>query len=155
MKAVNKTSVWIRSVTTCMLLLLSRTEVSAQTQQPTGRFVDQTFRDDTGEHKYVVFVPSRYQADKPSPAILFLTQLPQLGFQLPGSGFPAIPAGSHPVDKVDGLLQAGFGLDALLFPLVAALSEESHQHLGTTFVLHITPIHIYELRHPCRSLQNR
>lgn len=48
---------------------------SAFAQTPsanTGHFYDQTFKDETGEHKYVVFVPVNYRADKPSPAILFL-----------------------------------------------------------------------------------
>ena len=37
-----------------------------------GRFVDQVFRDEAGEHKYVVFLPAGHRVDKPSPAILFL-----------------------------------------------------------------------------------
>ncbi len=45
---------------------------AAQAQEATGRFIDKVFRDDAGEHKYVVFVPAAYRADKPSPAILFL-----------------------------------------------------------------------------------
>lgn len=45
---------------------------TANAQQATGKFVDQTFNDESGEHKYVVFVPANYRADKPSPAILFL-----------------------------------------------------------------------------------
>ncbi|MBC8112906.1 MAG: hypothetical protein H7062_00875, partial [Candidatus Saccharimonas sp.] len=45
---------------------------AAQAQETTGRFVDKVFRDEAGEHKYVVFVPAAYRADKPSPAILFL-----------------------------------------------------------------------------------
>ncbi len=40
--------------------------------QATGRFYDQTIRDESGEHKYVVFVPASYRDDRPSPAILFL-----------------------------------------------------------------------------------
>lgn len=56
----------------CLITLASLTEVSAQVQQPVGRFVDRLFLDDTGEHKYVVFVPANYRADQPSPAILFL-----------------------------------------------------------------------------------
>ena len=40
--------------------------------QATGRFFDQTIRDESGEHKYVVFVPASYRDDRPSPAILFL-----------------------------------------------------------------------------------
>lgn len=43
-----------------------------QPQQPKGRFVEQTFQDGSEEHKYVVFVPAGYRADKPAPAILFL-----------------------------------------------------------------------------------
>ena len=38
----------------------------------TGRFVDQVFRDETGEHKYVVFLPVGHRVEKPAPAILFL-----------------------------------------------------------------------------------
>ena len=45
---------------------------AAQAQEVTGRFIDKVFRDEAGEHKYVVFVPAAYRADKPSPAILFL-----------------------------------------------------------------------------------
>lgn len=45
---------------------------STQAQEVTGRFVDKVFRDESGEHKYVVFVPASYRADKASPAILFL-----------------------------------------------------------------------------------
>lgn len=35
-------------------------------------FVEKVFKDDTGEHKYVVFVPPSYSPNRPSPAILFL-----------------------------------------------------------------------------------
>ena len=41
-------------------------------QESIGRFYDRAFSDDSGEHKYVVFVPASYRSDKPSPAILFL-----------------------------------------------------------------------------------
>ena len=41
-------------------------------QESYGRFFDRVYRDEAGEHKYVVFVPVGYRADKPSPAILFL-----------------------------------------------------------------------------------
>jgi predicted esterase len=60
-------SLFILSVTVCL-----GTVRPAIAQEATGRFVDQTFRDESGEHKYVVFVPASYRADKPSPAILFL-----------------------------------------------------------------------------------
>ena len=35
-------------------------------------FVEKVFKDDAGEHKYVVFVPANYSATKASPVILFL-----------------------------------------------------------------------------------
>lgn len=35
-------------------------------------FVEKTFKDDTGEHRYVVFVPPSYSPSRPLPAILFL-----------------------------------------------------------------------------------
>lgn len=41
-------------------------------QEATGHFYDKTFQDESGEHKYVVFVPAGYRPDKPVPAILFL-----------------------------------------------------------------------------------
>lgn len=63
---------WIGSLVVFLAITASVRIVSAQTQDPTGRFYDRTFRDDAGEHKYVVFVPTRYRADKPSPTILFL-----------------------------------------------------------------------------------
>ena len=72
MKDFDYTHVWIRSLATYLLAIVSTATVSAQIQQPTGRFVDQTFDDETGKHHYVVFVPAGYRAEKPSPAILFL-----------------------------------------------------------------------------------
>ena len=41
-------------------------------QESIGRFYDLAFSNDSGQHKYVVFVPANYRADKLSPAILFL-----------------------------------------------------------------------------------
>src|SRR2546428_1107616 len=35
-------------------------------------FIDRVYRDDAGEHKYVVFVPHDYTADEDWPVILFL-----------------------------------------------------------------------------------
>lgn len=35
-------------------------------------FVDKVFKDDTGEHRYVVFVPPTYNANRPAPVMLFL-----------------------------------------------------------------------------------
>ena len=43
------------------------------TSHPTDRgFVDKIFRDESGEHKYVVFVPHDYAPDRKWPVILFL-----------------------------------------------------------------------------------
>jgi poly(3-hydroxybutyrate) depolymerase len=39
---------------------------------PQGEFVNHVFRDATGDHKYVVFVPAGYSPDKKWPVILFL-----------------------------------------------------------------------------------
>ena len=61
---------WIAFVAGVMLALSAR-HATAQSEA-TGRFVDQVFRDETGEHKYVVFLPAGQRADKPSPGILFL-----------------------------------------------------------------------------------
>lgn len=44
----------------------------ALSQEATGKFIDQSIQDESGAHKYVVFVPANYRPDKPSPAILFL-----------------------------------------------------------------------------------
>lgn len=64
-----KRNLWQFVIVWCSFSLISS---SVWAQTAAGRFVDQTFRDDQGEHKYVVFVPATYRADKPSPAILFL-----------------------------------------------------------------------------------
>ena len=60
-----------RQFVACLMILFAGA-IPAAAQEATGRFVDHTFHDDSGEHKYVVFVPAAYRADKPSPAILFL-----------------------------------------------------------------------------------
>ena len=41
-------------------------------QEETGKFVDQTLQDETGEHKYVVYVPAGWRPDTQMPGILFL-----------------------------------------------------------------------------------
>jgi predicted esterase len=59
-----------------IILGLGITPLQAQqqpvTQPGTGGFFNQSLKDDSGEHKYIVFVPTGYRADKPTPAILFL-----------------------------------------------------------------------------------
>ena len=70
----------VRILLALTLLLLCGTTSTAvaqqqqqqQQQQATGHFYDHTFQDDSGEHKYIVFVPAGYRADKPVPGILFL-----------------------------------------------------------------------------------
>lgn len=39
---------------------------------PEGQFVNRVLTDENGDHKYVVFVPAKYSADKKWPVILFL-----------------------------------------------------------------------------------
>ena len=54
----------------CLVLVLPGS-VGAQQQQATG-FLSRIYKDDAGEHKYVVFVPANYTPQKKLPAILFL-----------------------------------------------------------------------------------
>lgn len=68
--AFQKCNSWLLTLI-CFSAITVFTSV-ANAQSATGKFVDQTFHDDQGDHKYVVFVPANYRADKPSPAILFL-----------------------------------------------------------------------------------
>ncbi len=35
-------------------------------------FVDKVFKDDAGEHRYVVFVPIGYSSSQPAPVVFFL-----------------------------------------------------------------------------------
>jgi predicted esterase len=55
-----------------LLLTVAGIDTPARAQSGTGGFFERTFKDDSGEHKYVVFVPANYRSDKPTPAILFL-----------------------------------------------------------------------------------
>ena len=72
MKRVRHVGQRIRELLAFLVVLGVLSEISAQAQEPIGRFVDRVIRDESGEHKYVVFVPIGYRSDKPSPAILFL-----------------------------------------------------------------------------------
>ena len=45
----------------------------------TGGFHDRVFRDDAGEHKYVLFVPKAYTPEKKWPVILFLHSAAERG----------------------------------------------------------------------------
>ena len=56
----------------CLLLLFIWGPRPARVLGEDRGFVDRVFQDAAGEHKYVVFVPENYTAEKKWPAILFL-----------------------------------------------------------------------------------
>ncbi len=62
----------VQTLIFCLAIIAPSANAMAQTPDPTGRFYDRVFHDDAGDHKYLVFVPTDYRADKASPAILFL-----------------------------------------------------------------------------------
>jgi len=70
---------WCFRVWLCLavLLLVVGKPVTAAGQQ-TG-FLDRVYRDTAGDHKYVVFVPNNYKADKQWPVILYLHGAGQRG----------------------------------------------------------------------------
>jgi predicted esterase len=72
MATVIQGSRWSRQWVAYLFVAAACAGISVQAQEGGGRFVDRVFRDDAGDHKYVVFVPAGYRADKPAPAILFL-----------------------------------------------------------------------------------
>ena len=72
MKVVHHGSRWSRSFVGLIAGIILLSGVSAIAQESIGRFYDRAFSDDSGEHKYVVFVPASYRPDMPTPAILFL-----------------------------------------------------------------------------------
>jgi predicted esterase len=72
MKTVKNRLSEVKTLVVCLVTLFFLPAISAFAQESFGRFADRVFRDDTGEHKYVVFVPNGYRPEKSSPAILFL-----------------------------------------------------------------------------------
>ncbi len=46
--------------------------LAARGATPTGQFVNRVYRDDRGDHKYVVFVPAAYSAATKWPTVLYL-----------------------------------------------------------------------------------
>ena len=62
----------VRTLILSLIVIASWTIVPAQAEDATGRFYDRVFKDDSGEHKYLIFIPTGYRSDKPSPAMLFL-----------------------------------------------------------------------------------
>lgn len=53
-------------------LLNSSASIQAQTKPVKTGFVNAIYKDDTGEHRYVVFVPKSYSPEKKYPVVLFL-----------------------------------------------------------------------------------
>lgn len=62
----------VRLLSFSLVFHFASTFSPARAADPPGRFYDRVFRDNTGEHKYVVFIPLGYRADKPIPAMLSL-----------------------------------------------------------------------------------
>jgi len=60
-----------RFLTLLALVVIVGAGAPASAQQ-SGRFVDRTFSDRAGDHKYVVFLPAGYSAARKWPAILYL-----------------------------------------------------------------------------------
>jgi poly(3-hydroxybutyrate) depolymerase len=66
---------WGKSVRCFWLVVLGLTLVTVKADAADdGKrgFIEKVFKDDTGEHKYVVFLPQNYSPIKSSPVILFL-----------------------------------------------------------------------------------
>lgn len=63
-----------RYVPFCLILAISSLypELPAQADQPAGRFVERVHRDETGDHKYMVFLPANYTPETKWPVILYL-----------------------------------------------------------------------------------
>ena len=55
-----------------LVLLQTPAVLQAQKNTPETGFVNKVFKDDQGEHRYVVFVPKNYNPEKKYPVILFL-----------------------------------------------------------------------------------
>lgn len=62
-------SVLIHAVAAMVVVVLT---TAASGAEPQSGFVTRTFKDDAGEHKYVLFVPVNYNPTKKWPVILFL-----------------------------------------------------------------------------------
>ncbi|MEI8017053.1 MAG: hypothetical protein WCH39_02585 [Schlesneria sp.] len=72
MKAIRHGYRWGRNLVGFMAIVILFARGSVVAQDSIGRFYDRAFSDDSGEHKYVIFVPVSYRSDKPSQALLFL-----------------------------------------------------------------------------------
>ncbi len=61
-----------RWVAVVALLAVSHVMLRGQTTTATGRFEQQTYHDEQGDHAYTVFLPAGYRADRKYPVVLFL-----------------------------------------------------------------------------------
>ncbi|MCA9007217.1 MAG: hypothetical protein KDA70_18240, partial [Planctomycetaceae bacterium] len=78
-----------------LVLLPSPTELQAQKKTAETGFVNAVYKDDQGEHRYVVFVPKNYNPEKKYPVILFLHGAGERG----NDGLKPIQVGLGPVIK--------------------------------------------------------
>ena len=72
MKIQYASTVLGRPLLWCLILVISSVCQRAEAVDAPGRFYERVLRDDAGEHKYLVFIPMGYRAEKASPALLFL-----------------------------------------------------------------------------------
>ncbi|EDL61785.1 carboxylesterase family protein [Gimesia maris] len=86
-----------RSTLVLLTLVLLQTPAELQAQKNTTEtgFVNKVFKDDQGEHRYVVFVPKNYNPEKKYPVILFLHGAGERG----DDGLKPIQVGLGPVIK--------------------------------------------------------
>lgn len=65
-------SVWSRIFVTVLVIGWASSLVAQPAASSAGRFEQQTFRDDDGDHQYTVYLPSGFRTDRKYPVILFL-----------------------------------------------------------------------------------
>ncbi|WP_010588136.1 carboxylesterase family protein [Schlesneria paludicola] len=72
MKNPYLSAVWRRPLLWCLVVVISSFGPMTQAADSPGHFYERVLRDDAGEHKYLVFIPTGYRSEKASPAMLFL-----------------------------------------------------------------------------------
>lgn len=65
-------AVWRRPLLWCLIVVISSFGPIVHAADAPGHFYERVLRDDAGEHKYLVFIPTGYRSEKASPAMLFL-----------------------------------------------------------------------------------
>jgi poly(3-hydroxybutyrate) depolymerase len=121
-----RTSTLLLRLTVCLVLASSVARAQAPAVRPTTGFLQRVFKDESGDHKYAIFVPRSYTTARKWPVILYLH----------GAG----ERGS------DGVLPTETGLGPLIrlreasFPFVVVFpqAEEMHGRLQKGW-LHDTP----------------